>query len=136
MTISFCDLYYLEASAYHAIVETDSGAVFKSVMEKLAAKRLEGKQEKTKKALLGGSPKEHIHLLQTRSQSSHRLREDLVDRMESNRKGRRSGTALEVKRRASNSGLTPTSSPTTPTRNPRPVRRTSETGLSKKLPPL
>ena len=32
------------------------------------------------------------------------------------------------------SGLTPTSSPTTP--NPRPVRRTSETGLSKKLPPL
>ena len=134
MTISFCDLYYLEASAYHAIVETDSGAVFKSVMEKLAAKRLEGKQEKTKKALLGGSPKEHIHLLQTRSQSSHRLREDLVDRMESNRKVRRSGTALEVKRRASNSGLTPTSSPTTP--NPRPVRRTSETGLSKKLPPL
>lgn len=123
MTISFCDLYYLEAAEYHSIIETDHGSVFKSIMEKLAKKRLEAKREKTIQAQSGDSgPKEHLHLLKNRTESSQRLRDDLVDRMgANNRKTRRSGTALEVKRRASNSGL-PGVSPQAP---PRPTARKS-----------
>lgn len=112
MTISFCDLYFLEATAYHAIVNTDSGAVFKGVMEKLAEKRLSATKAKTRDAQAGNHepPPEHMHLLQTRSESSHRLRENLFDRMETNRKSRRSGSQ-EVKRRASNSGISPDGQP-------------------------
>ena len=77
-------------------------------LEKLAAKRLSATKAKTRDAQAGNHepPPEHMHLLQTRSESSHRLREELFDRMETNRKSRRSGTQ-EVKRRASNSGISP-----------------------------
>ena len=79
-------------------------------MEKLAAKREDNKREKTTAARGSGHavPKEHVHLLQNRTASSLRLRDELVNRVGgSDRKSRRSGTALEIKRKASVTGLGP-----------------------------
>ena len=106
MTIGFCDLYYLEAEAYHAIIDTDSGTVLRTVMERLAEKRRAGKLDVTDAARAGAAaatPSEHRELLSQKTSSSHRLREDVIER--NTKHQRRGDTARAAKRRLSGTGL-------------------------------